>query len=66
MTEQAEGPADLARVSGIELRHQGGGDKGELPNDKARRGLEEDEASGAEREEERPEESSGGSISIFA
>lgn len=65
MAGQAEGPADLARVSGIELRHQGG-DRDNLPNQKARRGLEEEEAAEAPAGEEENAEGGVTRISFFA
>lgn len=65
MMGQTEGPADLARVSGIELRHEGG-DKDSLPNEKARRGLEEEEAAEGSAGEEESAEGGVTRISFFA
>jgi hypothetical protein len=64
----AEGPVDLGKVFAVELRHQGGSAE-ESPNQKASRGLEEEDGEeGAGREEQEAEAGGapGGTVNLVA
>jgi hypothetical protein len=68
MPTPAEGPADLGKVFAVELRHQGRGAE-ESPNQKASRGLEEDDAEESAGREEQEAEAGGaptGTINLIA